>query len=88
MYLRGLAYLQAQKAPEAANEFHRVIDQGPVRGIRFYPLAHLGLARAFALQGDNAKSKAAYQAFLTLWKDADSSIPILKQAKLEYAKLQ
>jgi DNA-binding winged helix-turn-helix (wHTH) protein/tetratricopeptide (TPR) repeat protein len=88
MYLRGLAYLQAQKAPEAANEFQRVINQGPVQSIWFYPLAHLGLARAFALQGDHAKAKAAYQDFLTLWKDADPDIPILKQAKLEYAKLQ
>jgi hypothetical protein len=54
----------------------------------FDPLARLGLARAFALQGDDAKSKAAYQDFLTLWKDADPDIPILKQAKAEYAKLQ
>jgi eukaryotic-like serine/threonine-protein kinase len=88
MYLRGLAYLQAQKAPEAANEFQRVIDQGPVRSRLCYPLAHLGLARAFALQGDDAKAKSAYQDFLTLWKDADPSVPILKQAKLEFAKLQ
>jgi hypothetical protein len=51
-------------------------------------LAHLGLARAYALQGDSAKSRAAYQDFLTLWKDADPDIPILKQAKAEYAKLQ
>jgi eukaryotic-like serine/threonine-protein kinase len=51
-------------------------------------LAHLGLARAYALQGDNAKARAAYQGFLALWKDADPDIPILKQAKAEYAKLQ
>ncbi len=51
-------------------------------------LARLGLARAYALQGDTAKAKAAYQDFLTLWKDADPDIPILKQAKAEYAKLQ
>jgi cytochrome c-type biogenesis protein CcmH/NrfG len=51
-------------------------------------LAHLGLARAYLLQGDTAKAKAAYQDFLTLWKDADPDVPILKQAKAEYAKLQ
>jgi hypothetical protein len=51
-------------------------------------LAHFGLARAYVLQGDTAKARAAYQDFLTLWKDADPDIPILKQAKAEYAKLQ
>jgi eukaryotic-like serine/threonine-protein kinase len=50
-------------------------------------LVHLGLARAYSLQGDNPKARAAYQEFLTLWKDADSDIPILKVAKAEYAKL-
>jgi cytochrome c-type biogenesis protein CcmH/NrfG len=51
-------------------------------------LARLGLARAYAMQGNTAKAKAAYQNFLTLWKDADPDIPVLKQAKAEYAKLQ
>jgi eukaryotic-like serine/threonine-protein kinase len=88
MYLRGLSYLHAQKAAEAANEFQRIIDRGPVRGGLLEPLARLGLARAFALQGDAAKSKAAYQDFLTLWKDADPGVPMLNQAKVEYAKLQ
>jgi predicted Zn-dependent protease len=50
-------------------------------------LARLGLARAYALQGDKAKARAAYQDFLTIWKDADPDIPILKEAKAEYAKL-
>ncbi len=50
-------------------------------------VARIGLARAYVLQGDTAKAKAAYQDFLTLWKDADSDIPILKEAKAEYAKL-
>ena len=54
----------------------------------FKPLSHLGLARAYALQGDTAKARVAYQDFLALWKDADPEIPILKQAKTEYAKLQ
>jgi eukaryotic-like serine/threonine-protein kinase len=56
-----------------------------------YPLgafAHLGLARAYAMQGDTVKAKAAYQDFLTLWKDADPDIPVLMQAKAEFAKLQ
>jgi hypothetical protein len=53
-----------------------------------YPLAHLGLARAYALQGDPAKARTAYQDFLALWKDADPDIPILKQAKVEFAKFQ
>ena len=51
-------------------------------------LAHLGLGRAFALSGDSSKSRSAYQDFFALWKDADSDIPILKDAKAEYAKLQ
>jgi len=51
-------------------------------------LAHLGLARAYAFQGETAKARGAYQDFLTLWKDADPDIPILKQAKAEYVKLQ
>jgi cytochrome c-type biogenesis protein CcmH/NrfG len=51
-------------------------------------LARLGLARAYALQGDTAKARTAYQDFLTLWKDADPDIPILKEAKAEYSKLQ
>jgi len=87
MYVRGLAYLQAHKAAEAVNEFQRILDQGPVHG-RLDPLARLGLARAYALQGDTAKAKAAYQDFLTLWKDADPDIPILQQAIAEYAKLE
>ena len=55
---------------------------------RIAALAHLGLARAYAMQGDTAKARAAYQDFLTLWKDADPDIPILEEAKAEYAKLQ
>jgi len=51
-------------------------------------LARLGLARAYAMQGDTAKARAAYQDFLTLWKDADLDVPVLKEAKAEYAKLK
>jgi hypothetical protein len=73
----------------AAAEFQKFIDHRAL--VAYFPwgaLARLGLARAYALQGDTAKAKTAYQDFLTLWKDADPDIPILKQAKAEYAKLQ
>jgi eukaryotic-like serine/threonine-protein kinase len=89
VYVRGEAYLAAHQGREAAAEFQRILDQrGIVQNEPIGALAHLGLARAHATQGDTAKAKAAYQDFLTLWKDADSDIPILKQAKAEYAKLQ
>ena len=73
----------------AATEFQKFIDhRGLVANCPCGALARLGLARAYALQGDKAKAHAAYQDFLTLWKDADPDIPILKEAKAEYAKLQ
>jgi DNA-binding winged helix-turn-helix (wHTH) protein/tetratricopeptide (TPR) repeat protein len=88
-YLRGRAYLMLPDGTAAAREFQKIIDHpGMVLENPVGALAHLGLARAYALQGDTAKSRAAYQDFLTLWKDADPDIPILKQAKAEYAKLQ
>ena len=88
-YLRGQAYLQLRQGKEAAAEFQRLIDHpGIVVNNPFGPLSRLGLARAYFLQGDSAKARAAYQDFLTLWKDADPDIPILKQARAEYAKLQ
>ena len=72
VYVRGQAYLDARKGAEAAAEFQKIIDyRGVVVNEPIGPLAHLGLARAFALQGDQVKSRAAYRAFLTLWKDAD-----------------
>ncbi len=73
----------------AAAEFQKFIDyRGLVANFPWGALARLGLARAYAMQGDMAKARAAYQDFLTLWKDADPDIPILKEAKAEYAKLQ
>jgi len=73
----------------AAGEFQKFIDhRGVVGNFPWGALARLGLARAYALKGDTAKARAAYQDFLTLWKDADPDIPILKQAKAEYAKLK
>jgi tetratricopeptide (TPR) repeat protein len=83
-YLRGEAYLLAGQGKEAAAEFQKIIDhRGIVLNFPLGALAHVGLGRAYALQGDAAKARAAYQDFLTLWKDADPDIPILKQAKAE-----
>jgi len=89
VYLRGQAYLFGHQGKEAEVEFQKIVDhRGIVLNFPLGALAHLQLARAYALQGNATKAKAAYQGFLTLWKDADSDIPILKQARAEYAKLQ
>ncbi|HXQ26732.1 MAG TPA: protein kinase [Candidatus Acidoferrales bacterium] len=85
VYLRGQAYLAAHQGAEAAAEFQKMLDH-PYQADHVLP--HLGLGRAYALAGDMAKARTAYQDFLALWKDADPDIPILKQAKAEYAKLQ
>jgi len=86
-YLRGQAYLMAHRGPEAAKEFQNILNHhGIVFDSTIAVLAHLQLGRAYASQGDTAKAKAAYQDFLTLWKDADPDIPILKQATAEFAK--
>jgi tetratricopeptide (TPR) repeat protein len=88
-YLRGEAYLMLHDGNAAAAEFQKFIDhRGLVVNFPWGALARLGLARAYAMQGDTAKARAAYQDFLTLWKDADPDIPILKEAKAEYAKLK
>jgi eukaryotic-like serine/threonine-protein kinase len=88
-YVRGQAHLVANHGSEAAVEFQKIIDHpGVVQNELIGALAHLGLARANVLQGKTSNALAEYQEFLTLWKDADSEIPILKQAKAEYAKLQ
>jgi len=89
VYVRGQAYLAAHKGSEAAAEFQKILDhRGIVWNKPIGALAHLGLARAYALQGDTAKARVAYQDFLTLWKDADPDIPIFIAAKAEYAKLK
>jgi len=89
VYLRGEAELAAHHGPAAAAEFQEILDHpGVVQNEPIGALAHLGLGRAYVLSGDTAKAKAAYQDFLALWKDADPDIPIYKQAKAEYAKLQ
>jgi tetratricopeptide (TPR) repeat protein len=82
------AYLAAHNGAAAAVEYQKLIDHpGIVSNYVTGALAHLQLGRAYAMQGDTAKAKAAYQDFLTLWKDADPDIPILIAAKAEYAKL-
>ena len=89
VYVRGEVYLALHQGAEAATEFQKIlVHRGIVVSDPIGALAHLQLGRAFALSGDKIKAKAAYQDFLTLWKDADPDIPILKQAKAEYAKLQ
>ncbi len=88
-YVRGEAYLGAKQASAAAAEFHKILDhRGLVSNCWTGALAHLGLARAYALSGDTTKARTNYQDFLALWKDADPTVPILQQAKSEYAKLQ
>jgi eukaryotic-like serine/threonine-protein kinase len=89
VYMRGDAYLTAHQGSEAAAEFQKILDhRGIVLNEPIGALARLQLGRAYAMQGDTAKAKTAYQDFLTLWKGAEPDIPILKQAKAEYAKLQ
>jgi len=89
IYLRGQAYLRMQAGKEAALEFQKIVDH---RGVAPYSPLHAlalpGLARAYALQGDTANSRVAYQNFFAFWKDADRDIPVLKEAKSEYAKLK
>jgi eukaryotic-like serine/threonine-protein kinase len=88
-YLRGQAYLLGHNGSAAAAEFQKLLDhRGIVVNFVTGSLAHLQIGRAYAMAGDTAKAKAAYKDFLTLWKDADPDIPILKQAKAEYAELQ
>ena len=86
-YLRGEADLMLHDGNAASVEFQKFNDRGLVVNFPRGALPRLGLARAYALQGDTVKARAAYKDFLTLWKDADLDIPILIAAKAEYAKL-
>src|SRR6267142_839850 len=89
VYVRGEAYLAARRGNEAAAEFQKILDHRRiVLNEPIGALAHLQLGRAYAMQGDTAKRRAAYHEFLMLWKDADPNISILLEAKAEYAKLQ
>ena len=88
-YVRGQAYLLSRDGVSAAVEFQKILDhRGLVGNSVIGALALLQLGRAYVLSGDRSKAKAAYQDFLTLWKDADPDIPILKEAKAQYTKLQ
>ena len=88
IYVRGLAYLAARQPTAAAAEFQRIVDHRSI--VRVDPMdamARLQLARALALTRDRAKAKSAYSDLLTLWKHADPDIPVVKQARAEYAQL-
>jgi eukaryotic-like serine/threonine-protein kinase len=97
VFLRAMAYLRLHKGSEAASEFQKILSHKganwgnawryPYWG-QFYSLSYVGLARASALAGDTAKARKAFQDFFAVWKDADGDIPILQQAKAEYAKLR
>ena len=88
VYVRGEAYLAAHESSKAAAEFYKILDhRGVVLNEPIAVLAHLQLGRAFALTGDISKARAEYQDFFALWKDAGPDIPVLKQAKKEYARL-
>lgn len=89
VWLRGLSFLALARGEEAAAEFQKILRHGNIiANSPIHALAHLELARAYALRGEMVKARAAYADFLNLWKDADPDIPILKQAKTEYANLQ
>jgi eukaryotic-like serine/threonine-protein kinase len=89
MHIRGEAFLKIHDGAKAAAEYQKILDhQGIDPTNPLYTLARLGLGRAYALQGDTAKAKTSYQDFFATWKDADPDVPILKEAKAEYAKLQ
>ncbi len=88
-YIRGQIFLKAKSGNEAATEFQKIIDHPGVEQLSpFNALAHLGLARAAVLSGDNAKARKEYQDFLAMWKDADSDLPILVEANKEYEKVK
>ena len=89
VYVRGEVYLAAHQLNEAATEFQKILDhRSIVVNEPIGPLALLGLARAYALQGDTTKARPAYQKFLALWKNADPDVSVLREAKTEYAQLQ
>ena len=97
VYVRGLAYLGMHKGAEAAAEFQKIVDH---RGTswaatwvhpnwgQYYAPAHLGMARGYVLAGERTQAKDAYEKFFALWKAADPDLPVLKQARAEYAKLR
>ena len=88
-YLRGQAYLTLKDAREAVAQFETIVNhRGEAPDSPLYPLAHLGLGRAAALAGETAKARKAYESFLALWRDADSDLRPLREARREYALLR
>jgi hypothetical protein len=88
VFVRGEAYLLARQGAEAAAEFQKILEHpGVVVNEPIAALARLGLARAYVLQ-DAARARGTYKEFLTIWKDADPDIPVLKQAQAEYSRTQ
>jgi hypothetical protein len=87
-YVRGQTFLAARRNAEAAAEFQKILDHRGIVGLdAIGALAHLQLGRVFVLSGDKIKAKAAYEAFLALWREADPDVSTLKSAKAEYARL-
>ncbi|MEO8130741.1 MAG: hypothetical protein ABI822_26825, partial [Bryobacteraceae bacterium] len=97
VYLRGLAYLRLRKGAEAAAEFQKILDhkgaswgstwKNPNWGL-YYSISYLGVAGGSQLAGDTAKARKTFQNFFALWKDADQDLPLLIQAKKDYAALR
>jgi tetratricopeptide (TPR) repeat protein len=89
VYIRGEAYLAAHDNKGAIGEFQEILEHpGMSLNQPIAALAHLGIARAHAAQGDKDRARSAYQEFLSLWKEADADLPVLKRARAEYASLQ
>jgi tetratricopeptide (TPR) repeat protein len=89
LYVRGNAYLKAGRGADAVQAFQRLQDLKNIINIDpVMPLAKLGLARAYVIADDKARARVAYQDFLALWKDADPNVPLLREVKAEYARLQ
>jgi len=88
IYLRGQAYLQTKSGPEAAAEFQKILShRGVAARSVVFPLSYLGLARAYAITGDRISARKTYDEFLSIWKSADTDIPVLVEARAEYAAL-
>ncbi len=88
-FIRGEAFLRLHDGSKAAAEYQKILDHRGIDPVGWgYSLSHLGLGRAYALQGDTGKAKAAYQDFFAVWKDADADVPVLKTARAEYEKLK
>jgi ATP/maltotriose-dependent transcriptional regulator MalT len=88
-YIRALAFLRLRRCENAAAEFSAILEHRGVAPLNpILTMSQLGLARSYAMRGDVAKSRAAYETFFSAWKNADPDLPIFKQAKAEYAKLQ